>query len=121
MVWRKTIALVTVITLGIGVQIETNVAQAGIFDMMSPSKWFGNSNRDYYDGGYGYGPGYNRWGGGPYGWGGGPYGWGGGPYGWGGGPYGWGGGPYGWGHPGYYGHPYQTAPATEKSAPRLPE
>jgi hypothetical protein len=107
MVWRKTIALVTVITLGIGAQIETNVAQAGVFDMMSPSRWFGNNDRDYYD--RGYGPGYNRWGGGPYGWGGGPYGWGGSPYGWGG------------GYPGYYGHPYQTAPATEKSAPRVPE
>lgn len=107
MVWRKSIAIVTVVLLGIGTQIGSNTARAGIFDMMSPSKWFGNDDRDYYYRGY------DRWSG--------PYGWG-GPYnGWGGGPYGWGGSPYGWGYPGYYGHPYHTAPSTEKSAPRLPE
>jgi hypothetical protein len=95
--------------------------------MFNPSRWFGDSDRDYDRGYYRYGP-Y-----GPYGYGGGPYGWG-GPYGGWGGPYGYGGYPgyggYG-GYPGYGGAPSTIVvnPSTGGSstqsapppAPRLPE
>ncbi len=120
---RKSIVLVAAAAvLILGEAPMTNIAQAGIFDMMNPSRWFNNydrgRDRDYYWGrGYGYGPGYYGGWGGPYG--GYPGGWG-GPYG--GYPGGWG-GPYG-AYPGYYGYPYGVAPATqssEKPAPRLPE
>ncbi len=85
----RSLAIVAIL----GSSATLNVAQAGMFDMINPSRWFDN-DRDH----YGYGP----YGGGPYGYG--PYGYG--PYGPGYGPgYGWGGhpGPYGgWGgHPGY--------------------
>jgi hypothetical protein len=105
--------------LALGAAAPVKVALAGMFDFMSPGRWFGDDDRyDRYGryGRYGYG--------GPYGWGGGPYG--GGPYGWGGGPYGWGGGPYGgWGgYPGYgAGNTIVVTPQSggDKSAPKLPE
>lgn len=115
---RKVIQLVIAAGMGLG---AISVAGAGMFDMMNPSRWFGDRDRDYDRHRYG---GY-----GPYGWGGGPYGWGGGPYGWGGGgPYGWGGGPYGWG--GYNPWGYGSRPSTivvtppndaGKASPRVPE
>ena len=126
---KALVSAVVLVALGMAEPAVTNFAQAGMFDMMNPSKWFGGSrDRDYYDRDYYYGRG---WGGGPYGWGGGPYGWGGGPYGWGGGPYGWGGGPYGWGgwgYPGAYAYPYAVVPGTATTqqqapapAPKVPE
>jgi len=118
---KRIIPVMVAAILGLGGQAAPDVAQAGgIFNMMNPSRWFGNDRDDYYRG-RGGGP--YGWGGGPYGWGGGPYGWGGGPYGWGGGPYGWGGGPYGWGGRGY-GQPSTiivTPSSGEKSAPKPPE
>jgi len=90
--------MIPAVILGLAGMAAGNVAQAFNFgNMMNPSRWFGDNDRDrYYDRGYyGYGPYGGGWGG-PYGWGGGPYGWGGGP--WGGyGPYGYGG--YGGGYP----------------------
>jgi len=115
--------IISVAALGLAGMAAANVAQAFNFgNMMNPSRWFNDNDRDrYYDRGY-YG-----YGGGPYGWGGGPYGYGGGPYGW-GGPYGgWGGyGPYGYG--GGYGGGYPStivvSPSSEGSkapAPKMPE
>lgn len=123
MLRRKMIVLVTALAaLGLSDLVLTNAAEAGMFDMMNPSRWFsdrdrGYYGRDYYDRGY-YGRGY-----GPYGYGGGPYGWGGYPGygGWGGGPYGWGGYP---GYGGWGGYPYGGVPvtgATKEAAPKLPE
>lgn len=113
MLRRKMIVLVTALAaLGLSDLVLTKTAEAGMFDMMNPSRWFSDRDRGYYDRGY-YGRGYGR-GYGPYGYGGGPYGWGGYPgYG------GWGGGPYGWG-----GYPYGGVPvtgATKEAAPKLPE
>ncbi|MDZ7750232.1 MAG: hypothetical protein U5S82_00940 [Gammaproteobacteria bacterium] len=70
----RSLAIVAIL----GSSAALNVAQADMFDMINPSRWFDN-DRDYYRGPYG---------GGPYGYG--PYGPG----------YGWG------GHPGHYGNPY---------------
>ncbi len=110
---RKSIVLVAAVaTLVLGEFPMTNIAQAGMFDMMSPSRWFGNSDRDYYRRDYDYGRGYYGGRGGPY-WG---Y-----PGGYGGHYWGY---PGGWGYPGSYGYPYGAAPATgttQKPAPRLPE
>lgn len=79
----RSLAIAAVLGLG----STLNVAQAGMFDMINPSRWFDNDRDDY----YGYGGPYGH---GPYG----PYGYG--PYGY-GGPYGgWGGYP-GYGYPGY--------------------
>ena len=116
--WKVLVSAVVLAALGMAELAVSNIAQAGMFDMMNPSRWFGGDHdRDYYyDRDYYRGRGY-----GPYGWGGGPYGWGGGPYGWGGGPYGWG----GYGYPGVYGYPYGGLPATgttqQAPAPKLPE
>ena len=100
---QRTIVLIgAVTTLGLGDLTVTNTAQAGIFDMMNPSRWFSDYDRDYYRG-WGYGPG--RYGyGGPWG-----HPWGGG---WGGYP-GWG----GWGYPGYGYHAVvaPAAPATQQA------
>jgi hypothetical protein len=111
---------ISVAALGLAGMAAVNVAQAFNFgNMMNPSRWFNDNDRDrYYDRGY-YG-GY----GGPYGWGG-PYGYGGGPYGW-GGPYGgWGGyGPYGYGgYGGGYPSTIVVSPSSEgsKSTPKMPE
>ena len=113
------IALTAAATLASGTVIPFNLAQAGMFDMMNPSRWMGDDDDDYRYryGRYGY-PGYGY--GGPYGHGG-PYGYGGGPYGYGGyGPYG------GWGgYPGY--GPGSTIVVTpqggggDKAPARLPE
>ena len=112
---RIVISLTAGAVLGVGGLMQADVAQAGMFDMMNPSKWFGDNDR-YYDR-YGYGGPYGRYGYGPYGYGGGPYGWGGGP---------WGGGPWGGG----YGRVPQTIVvnpgagsqrAAPPPAPRLPE
>jgi hypothetical protein len=116
---KSIVSVAAVAVLILGESPVTNIAQAGIFDMMNPSRWFGDRDRDryrdrdyYWGRGYGYGPGYYGGGwGGPWGY---PGGWG-GPY--------WG-YPGGWGYPGYYGYPYGVAPTTqhsEKPAPRLPE
>lgn len=82
-------------------------------NMMNPSKWMGNNNRDRYDDDYYY----DRRG--PYG----PYGGYGGPYGGYGGPYG--GYPgYGYGgYPGYgYGAPgYNQQQSSEPPPPPLPQ
>ena len=81
---RKLVPAAVAAILGLG---AVTAAQAGMFDMMNPNRWFGDRDHDRYRyGGYGpYGGGY-----GPYGYGA-PYGWG-GPYGGWGGPYGgWGG------------------------------
>lgn len=115
---RKSIVLVAAVAaLTLGDLPMTNLAQAGgIFDMMNPSRWFGDNDRDYYRRGWGYGPGYYGGGwGGPYGY---PGGWG-GP--WGGYPGGW-----GWGYPGHHAYPYVVAPSSgttqqQQPAPRLPE
>lgn len=115
---RKSIVLIAAVAaLTLGDLPTTNLARAGVFDMMNPSRWFGDNDRDYY---YrrGYGPGYYGGWGGP--WGGYPGGWG-GP--WGGYPGGW-----GWGYPGYHAYPYVVAPSAGASqqqqpapAPKLPE
>lgn len=102
--------------------IANPAASAGIFDMMNPSRWFGNDRDRHY-----YGPG-NYWGPGHYGGYGGPGYWGGpGYYGY--SPYGGWGGPWG-GYRGYGYGPGSTIVVTpqtgssQKSAgqpPRLPE
>ncbi|MCU0562415.1 MAG: hypothetical protein MUE48_00525 [Desulfobacterales bacterium] len=106
--------MIAAASLGIVAMVAVSAAQAFNFgNMMNPSRWFNDRDRDRdYYGGYG-----------PYGYGGGPYGWG-GPYG-GYGPYGgWGGGPWG----GYGGYPSTivVSPPTSGSQsapppPRLPE
>lgn len=114
------VPIVAAVALGVGEGAVTNVAEAGMFDMINPSRWFGGDHDRYYDRyRYGYGPGY--WGGG------GPYGWG-GPYGGGwGGPWGGGGWPgYYGGYGGYgYGRPIVVAPSSGSSQkappPKLPE
>jgi hypothetical protein len=106
--------IISVAALGLAGMAAANVAQAFNFgNMMNPSRWFGDNDRDrYYDRGY-----YGGYGGyGPYGWGG-PYGGWGGPW---GGP--WGGyGPYGYG--GGYPSTIVVNPSSDesKSAPRMPE
>lgn len=122
---RQTVlSLTAAASLGLGSLTAIAPVAAGMFDFMSPGKWFDNDN-DRYSGGR-----YGRYGyGGPYGWGGGPYGGGyGGPYGWGGGPYGGWGGPYGGGWGGYPGYGQgSTIVVTPQGggdrspAPRLPE
>lgn len=109
---RIVVSLAAGAVLGMGCLTQMDIAQAGMFDMMNPSKWFNSNDRDRYYGGYG-----------PYGYGGGPYGYG-GPWGYGGGPWGYGGGP--WGYGGY--RQPQTIVVTpgggsEKGPPppRLPE
>lgn len=88
-----------------GLALSQSALAGGPFNMMNPSKWFGNNDRyddDYYYrdrhyGGYGYGPG---WGGyGPYGYG----------------P-GWGG--YGYGYPPYGYAPQQPAAPTPERIPQ---
>ncbi|MEA3276640.1 MAG: hypothetical protein U9Q81_15370 [Pseudomonadota bacterium] len=120
------ISLAAMASLGLGGFTTITPVQAGMFDMMSPGKWFGDDDDRYYGPGrygYGYGP---YGGGGPYGYGGGPYGYGGGPYGYGGGPYGWGGGPHGggWGYPGGYGRGSTIVVNPQSGgdkSPKLPE
>ena len=110
---RTTIAAAS---LGIVAMVAVSAAQAFNFgNMMNPSRWFNDRDRDrdYYGGGYG-----------PYGYGG-PYGWG-GPYGGGYGPYGgWGGGPWGGGYGGYPSTIVVSPPTTGSQSapppPRLPE
>lgn len=109
---RTTIAAAS---LGIVAMVAVSAAQAFNFgNMMNPSRWFNDRDRDrdYYGGYGGYGPyGY----GGPYGWGG-PYGGGYGPYG------GWGGGPWGGGYPStIVVSPPTTGSQSAPPPPRLPE
>ena len=49
---RKLIQLMTLGAIGLG---AVTVAEAGMFDMMNPSRWFGGGDRDYDRHRYGYG------------------------------------------------------------------
>lgn len=119
---NKLVSLTAALALGLGAMGTAKLAQAGMFDFMSPNRWFDN-DRDRYD--RGYDRGYYRGYGGPYGYGGGY-----GPYGGGYGPYGGGYGPYGGGWGGGYPNTIVVTPQGSGSrseapppppAPKLPE
>jgi hypothetical protein len=122
---NKLVSLTAALALGLGAMGTAKLAHAGMFDFMSPNRWFDNDRDRSYDRYDRYDRGYYRgYGGGPYGYGG-PYGGGGGPYGYGGGY-----GPYGGGWGGYPNTIVVTpqgsgsrneAPPPPPPAPKLPE